>query len=112
MYQRLRTFLFVGPGLAWLTFFMVVPCLLVFVYSFFERGVYGGIVYEFTFENFDRAFDALYLAILLKSAKIAGLATLIALLTPTRRPMPSPAPRHSASRSTCSSSCCRSGATT
>ena len=80
MYQRLRTFLFVGPGLAWLTFFMVVPCLLVFVYSFFERGVYGGIVYDFTFENFDRAFDPLYLAILLKSAKIAGLATLIALL--------------------------------
>lgn len=80
MYQRLRTFLFVGPGLAWLTFFMVVPCLLVFLYSFFERGVYGGIVYEFTFENFDRAFDPLYLAILLKSAKIAGLATLIALL--------------------------------
>jgi len=80
VHHRLRTLLFTGPGLLWLALFMVVPCLLVFVYSFFERGVYGGIDYTFTLGNFERAFDPLYLAVLLKSARIAGLATLVALL--------------------------------
>ena len=68
------------PGLLWLLALMVVPCVLVFIYAFFERGVYGGIDYVFTFENFTRAVEPVYLAVFLKSAKIAGLATLVALL--------------------------------
>jgi len=80
MQTRLKTLVLLGPGLGWLALFLVVPCALVFVYSFFERGVYGGIDYVFTFENFERAFDPLYLRILANSAKIAGLATLIAVL--------------------------------
>ena len=68
------------PGLCWLFVFLVVPCLLVLVYSFVERGPYGGIDWTFTWDNYARAFDPLYLGILLKSAKIAGLATLFAVL--------------------------------
>lgn len=68
------------PGLGWLLVFLVLPCLLVLVYSFVERGAYGGIEWTFTWDNYQRAFDPLYLGILLKSAKIAALATLFALL--------------------------------
>jgi spermidine/putrescine transport system permease protein len=68
------------PGLGWLALFLVLPCLLVLVYSFVERGAYGGIEWTFTLENYQRAFDPLYLGILLKSAKIAALATLFAVL--------------------------------
>ena len=68
------------PGLSWLLLFLVLPCLLVLVYSFVERGAYGGIEWVFSWENYQRAFDPLYLGILLKSAKIAGLATLFAVL--------------------------------
>lgn len=68
------------PGLGWLLLFLVLPCLLVLVYSFVERGAYGGIEWVFTWENYQRAFDPLYLGILLKSAKIAALATLFAVL--------------------------------
>jgi spermidine/putrescine transport system permease protein len=68
------------PGLGWLFVFLVLPCLLVFVYSVVERGAYGGIEWTFTWENYQRAFDPLYLGILLKSAKIAALATLFAVL--------------------------------
>lgn len=75
-----RSLLLVLPGVGWLTALMVVPCLLVFVYAFFERGVYGGIDYNFTLENFHRAGESVYLSIFLTSAKIAGLATLVALL--------------------------------
>jgi len=78
--STLRDWLLLGPGLTWLALFLVVPCGIVFVFAFFERGVYGGIDYLFTLENFSRAVDPLYLSIFLTSAKIAGLATLIALL--------------------------------
>ncbi|OHC28296.1 MAG: spermidine/putrescine ABC transporter permease [Pseudomonadales bacterium RIFCSPLOWO2_12_59_9] len=69
-----------APGLGWLAMFLLLPCLLVLLYSFLERGAYGGIEYIFTWENYQRAVDPLYLEILLRSAKIAGLATLFALL--------------------------------
>jgi len=69
-----------GPGLGWLALFLLVPCGVVFVYSFFLRGIYGGIDYVFTLENYARALDPLFLSIFLDSAKIATLATLLALL--------------------------------
>ncbi len=70
-----------APGLLWLTVLMVVPCLLIFVLIFFERGIYGGIDWSApTIENVTRAFDPLYLSIFLDSALIAGTSTLVALL--------------------------------
>lgn len=68
------------PGLAWLALFLVVPCGLVFLLAFFQRGIYGGVDYLLTWENLERALDPLYLAILWKSALVAGQATLVALL--------------------------------
>ena len=78
--EVLRRIVLLGPGLGWLALFLVLPCGIVFVYSFFERGTYGGIDYVFTLENYARAADPLYLSIFLTSAKLAGLATLGALL--------------------------------
>jgi len=78
---RLTSTLLMAPGLLWLGLLMVVPCLLIFVLIFFERGIYGGIDWNAaTLENIRRAFDPLYLSIFLDSALIAGLSTLIALL--------------------------------
>ena len=76
---RTRAGLLAWP-LGWIAIFLVLPCALVVVLSFFERGTYGGIDYIFTFENYSRAADRLYLGILLTSLKIAGLATLIAFV--------------------------------
>ena len=70
-----------APGLLWLTALMIVPCLLVFVLMFFERGTYGGVDWSAaTLDNFTRAFDPLYLSIFLDSARIALVATAFALL--------------------------------
>jgi spermidine/putrescine transport system permease protein len=70
-----------APGLLWLGLLMVVPCLLIFVLIFFERGIYGGIDWSAaTLENIRRAVDPLYLSIFLDSALIAGLATVLALV--------------------------------
>lgn len=69
-----------APGLLWLTALMIVPCLLVFVLAFFERGIYGGIDWSAaTFANFVRAADMLYLSIFVDSGRIALIATIIAL---------------------------------
>ncbi len=68
------------PALLWLALFMVVPCLLLFAYAFFERGTWGGIVYTFTLGNFGRVFDPLYAGVFLTSARIAATATAVALL--------------------------------
>jgi spermidine/putrescine transport system permease protein len=73
-----RIVLSAWPG--WLALFLVLPCAIVFVYSFFERGTYGGIDYVFTVENYVRAADPLYLSIFLASAKIAAVTTLAALV--------------------------------
>ncbi|RST85752.1 ABC transporter permease [Aquibium carbonis] len=59
---------------------MVAPCLLILGYAFFERGTWGGVVYTFTLENFERVFDPLYARIFLNSARIAATVTLLAIL--------------------------------
>jgi spermidine/putrescine transport system permease protein len=69
-----------APALLWLLALMVVPCGLILAFAFFQRGIYGGIDYTFTFENFARVFDPLYAGIFLRSARIALTATVIALL--------------------------------
>ena len=75
----LRRALLLAPGLTWLALLLVVPCALVLVYSFFERGVYGGIDPIAGLDNYRRAVDPLYLKIFLQSMRIAALATLLAL---------------------------------
>lgn len=76
----LRRVLLLGPALTWWVVLLAVPVGLILAYSFFERGAYGGVEYDFTLANFDRAFDELYLGILWFSVRVSLEATLIALL--------------------------------
>jgi spermidine/putrescine transport system permease protein len=80
MTPRIARTLLAGPTVIWLVLLLVVPCALLLVNSFFERGTYGGIVYNLTLDNYARAFDPLYLDIFLSSARIAATAAIIALL--------------------------------
>ena len=69
-----------GPGLTWLVIFLLLPLLLIFVYSLFQRGTYGGVVYDFTLRNYERLFSLLIFRILLNSLWIALVTTGLALL--------------------------------
>ena len=80
MPESLRRGLLLGPGLTWLALFLVVPTATVLLYSFFERGTYGGIDTVFNVDNYVRAVDPLYFGILLKSLRIAAIATAAALV--------------------------------
>lgn len=78
--QPIRAKLLMAPAILWLFALMVVPCLLILALGFFQRGLYGGVDFTFTLENFRLLADPLYAGIFLNSARIAGLATLIAVI--------------------------------
>ncbi|MFG1698771.1 ABC transporter permease [Nonomuraea sp. NPDC049309] len=78
--RRLGAFVFLTPGLTYLLVLMLVPLALVLSYTVFQRGRFGGVVYEFTTENFSRLLDPLYFDVVVQSLKIAVLTTVIALL--------------------------------
>ncbi|MEZ5924871.1 MAG: ABC transporter permease [Hyphomicrobiaceae bacterium] len=80
MTDRQTRVLLALPAVAWLALLMIVPCVILLVNSFFERGVYGGIDYVLTFENYARAFDPLFLGIFLSSVRIAATAGIVAVL--------------------------------
>lgn len=98
-YNAARPNLLAAPAVLWLVAFMIVPCALILLFAFFERGVFGGIDYNFNLDNFRRVADPLYAGIFLRSARIAltaaGLAILIAYpaayaitrALPTRQPI-------------------------
>ncbi|GAA0281847.1 ABC transporter permease [Cryptosporangium japonicum] len=71
---------FLGPGIAYLAVFLLVPLALVLSYAFFRRGRFGGIVHEATVENFSRLADEIYLQVLTDSLVIAFATTVLALL--------------------------------
>lgn len=50
--QDLRTWLFLAPAGAWFLCMLVLPLIVVFVFSFGERGAAGGYVPAFTFDNY------------------------------------------------------------
>ncbi|WP_433438891.1 ABC transporter permease [Nonomuraea sp. CA-141351] len=78
--RRLGAFVFLSPGVTYLIVLLLVPLALVLSNTVFQRGRFGGVVYEFTTENFERLVDPLYLGVAVNSLKIAALTTLIALL--------------------------------
>ena len=75
-----RRIVLTGPGIFWILALLVIPCALLLVNSFFERGVYGGIDYILTSENYIRAIDPLYAEIFWSSARVALITTLVSLL--------------------------------
>src|SRR6185437_667208 len=59
------------PALGWFLWFLLVPLGIVLVYSFVTKGLYGGIVFRFTDENYLRATDWIYMRIFWNSLKLA-----------------------------------------
>ena len=68
------------PVVFWLFCFFLLPIVSVFIYSFIERGTYGGVRWVFTLENYQRLFDGLYFGVLWRSVSTALVCTAICLL--------------------------------
>jgi spermidine/putrescine transport system permease protein len=79
-YPSLIAWVLLLPATSWLLIFFISPLLIVLVYSFLERGTYGGVQWIFTFENISRVIDPLYLNTFLRSVYIALLTTIFCLI--------------------------------
>jgi spermidine/putrescine transport system permease protein len=83
----LRSALTSGPGIIWVTVFLLVPLLAICVISFLSRGDYGEIQRPFTLENFTRfigygefGFDPLYPRIVLRSLVLGAGTTFLCVV--------------------------------
>ncbi len=74
-----RAWLLLAPMVAWLTLFVVAPTAILFVYSFCERDELGRVVFSFTWENYQRVVDPVYLRIFGRSIGYAALTTLLCI---------------------------------
>ncbi len=79
-----RAALTAGPGVLWITVLLIVPALVLFVYSFLSRDTLGDVTMPFTLENYRRfigfsvfGYDPVYFIIIARSATVALGTTLI-----------------------------------
>jgi spermidine/putrescine transport system permease protein len=72
--------LLLAPLVAWAVFFVVAPAVIMLIYSFAQRGTLGGVVYDFTLDNYRNVGDPVYLQIVLRSIGYAAVTTIICLL--------------------------------
>lgn len=84
----LRSALFSGPAVVWITLLLVVPLCLVLGISFLTRGEYGGVEWPLTLESYKRlagfgelGFDPLYPVILARSLALGAGTAALCLLT-------------------------------
>jgi spermidine/putrescine transport system permease protein len=68
------------PLLTWVFAFVVAPTAILLVYAFCQRDELGRVVFSFTWENFERAADPVYLSIFGRSIAFAALTTAICLV--------------------------------
>jgi spermidine/putrescine transport system permease protein len=85
--EMARSALTSGPGIAWVTLFLLLPLLGIVAISFMSRGTYGEVQWKFTLENFRRfvgfgafGFDPLYPKIILRSLGMAAGTTVLCVL--------------------------------
>jgi spermidine/putrescine transport system permease protein len=71
---------FLAPGILFLIIFMAIPVGLLAFYTFFKRGRFGGLVFEFTLENWAKLAEPLYVGVIMQSIGMALVVTLLALL--------------------------------
>jgi spermidine/putrescine transport system permease protein len=67
------------PSAGWFLLFLLIPLGIVGFYSFCSKGIYGGVLYDFTIRNYTRTADPLYLRILGSSVWLAVSTTLSCL---------------------------------
>lgn len=77
---RVWGWVLLAPMLLWLLLFVIVPMGILLVYSFCSRDDLGRVVFEFTWVNYQRVFDPIYLGILGRSVLYAGLTTALCVI--------------------------------
>lgn len=72
--------LYAWPMGVWFSLFFVVPLLIIMLYSFLKKGLYGGVEYKLTLEAYLKMCNLSYFKVLIRTLYISGLSTLITIL--------------------------------
>ena len=64
----------------WFFIFFIAPLVIIFVYSFLTKGVYGGVEPKFTLKAYKDMFNPKYGLIVLRTLKITIISTAITIL--------------------------------
>lgn len=78
--KRASLLVLLFPATGWLLLFFILPLLIVLLYSFLERGTYGGITWSFTVSNYQQLTKEIYWGILWQSLGLALVTTVACLL--------------------------------
>jgi len=78
--KNLKVFAILSPCIFWIGAFFLLPLFMMGVYSVLTRDLYGGVKLIFTWENYQRFVDPLYLRILARTFRVSFLVTLILLI--------------------------------
>ena len=70
----------IGPAFLWLLLFFLIPLGIILLYSFCQRGRYGGVVWDFSFGNYLQFLNPLYLKPILRSFWLAIVNTILCLI--------------------------------
>ncbi|MGL4981888.1 MAG: ABC transporter permease [Treponemataceae bacterium] len=76
--KRLGT-LYSWPMGIWFTLFFIFPLGVIFLYSFLEKGLYGGVEWKFSIDAYKQLFNPSYGRIFLRTLWISFLSTFISI---------------------------------
>lgn len=71
--------LYAWPMGIWFTVFFVAPLVIIILYSFLKKGLYGGIVHEFSLDAYRQLLNPAYAVVLMRTLWISLLATIITI---------------------------------
>jgi len=72
--------LYSSPMAVWFSLFFLAPILIIIVYSFLRKGLYGGVEPEFSLDAYHYLTDTVFLNITLRTIITSLIATLITIL--------------------------------
>lgn len=64
----------------WLTLFFLIPILIIILYSFLKKGLYGGVVWQFSLDAYRQMVNPSFLRVLLRTLWVAVLSTAISII--------------------------------
>jgi len=72
--------LYSSPMAIWFSLFFLAPIIIIIVYSFLKKGLYGGVEKELSFDAYRYLIDPVFLKITLRTVITSVIATIITIL--------------------------------
>lgn len=78
--RRLLGYAYSLPSGLWITFFFSIPLAIIILYSFLEKGLYGGVVWRFSLDAYSSMFNPSFGIVIWRTMWITLVSTAICML--------------------------------